>query len=176
MADPYIGEVRNFGFNYAPYRWAACNGTIIPIQQNTALFSLMGTSFGGNGTSNFALPNLAARAPGGQGNGAGLTPRDLGEAYGQQAVTLLVTEIPAHNHGGIQVWEGGSGTRTAEPTASSALSNSDFTNVYGTPTVQVAMSPYAISITGNGLPHENRQPALFTNFCIALDGVYPSFP
>ncbi|MDZ3832821.1 MAG: tail fiber protein [Sphingopyxis sp.] len=175
MADPYIGEVRIFGFNYAPYQWATCDGTLIPIQQNTALYSLMGTSFGGDGRTTFALPNLASRQPCGIGNGPGLTARTLGESFGVQQVTLTTTEIPPHNHGGIRVWEGGSAARTAGPTPSSALSGSDNAVGFGTPTNTVQMSPMAIGVGGGSSPHPNQQPVLAVNFSIALYGIFPSF-
>lgn len=176
MADPYIGEIRNFGFNYAPYQWASCNGATMLIQQNSALYALIGTQFGGDGRTNFMLPNLAARAPGGQGQGPGLTPRSTGEDFGAQQVSLVVDEIAPHNHGGIQVWEGGSGTRTPGPTPEAALSAADIAIVFANPSDTVIMSPMAIGVSGGAIPHENRQPALSTNFCIALSGVFPSFP
>lgn len=176
MADPYIGEVRIFGFNYAPYQWAACNGTLIPIQQNTALYSLIGTNFGGDGRTNFAIPNMASRQPCGQGSGPGLTPRTLGEAFGSQQVSLLQSEIPQHNHQGLPVWEGGSGSRTPGPTPTSALSGAEIATLFATPTDTILQSPMAIGVGGGSLPHNNQQPSLSVNFSISLSGVFPSFP
>jgi microcystin-dependent protein len=170
MADPFVGEIRIFGFNYAPYEWAACNGQMMPIQQNAALFSLIGTSFGGNGQSTFQLPNLSSRMLGGAGNGIGLTPRDLGETFGSTQVTLLTSEIPLHNHL-IPVYN--DGTRTAAPTSNSALSTSDANTMYGFGTPSIGMLP--TSTTGGSLPHENRQPFLAMTACLALSGVYPAF-
>lgn len=175
MADPYIGEVRIFGFNYAPYQWAACNGQLIPIQQNTALFSLLGTNFGGDGRTNFAIPNLASRAPCGQGSGPGLTPRTVGESFGAQQVSLLQSEIAPHNHQGLPIWEGGSGA-TPGPTPTSALSVSQNAQIFAVPTDTVAMSPMAIGVGGGSLPHNNQQPVLAVNYSISLAGVFPSFP
>lgn len=176
MADPYIGEVRMFGFNYAPYQWAACNGALAAVQQNSALFSLLGTKFGGNGSTNFGLPNLAARSACGSGQGLGLSSRALGEVFGSQNVSLTVNEIPPHNHQGLPIWEGGSGSRTAAPSSTAALSSADVAVVFVKPDNAVTMSPMAIGVGGGSLPHENQQPSLPINFCISLTGVYPSFP
>src|ERR1700758_2466732 len=98
MTSPYIGEIQIFGFNFAPYQWATCSGQLLPISQNTALFSLLGTNFGGNGQSNFQLPNYMGNAACGQGQGPGLTPRVVGDSFGSESVTLLQTEMPTHNH------------------------------------------------------------------------------
>lgn len=176
MADPYIGEVRMFGFNYAPYQWATCNGALMGVQQNTALFSLIGSAFGGDGRTTFGLPNMAARAPCGQGQGPGLTPRALGKSFGSQQVSLLVGDMPPHNHQALQVWEGGSGTRTPGPSSTSALSAANIAEIFGAPTDTVAMSPAAIGISGGSQPHDNQQPSLPVNFCISLAGIFPSFP
>lgn len=176
MTEPYLGEVRMFGFNYAPYNWAACNGALMSLTQNTTLFSLIGTSFGGDGRTNFALPNMASCAPCGVGQSPGLSARTLGESFGSQQVSLLVTEIAPHNHQGLPVWEGGSGTRTPQPSDTSAVSSADVAVVFATPTDSVTLSPMAIGFGGGSLPHDNQQPSLPVNFCIALNGVYPSFP
>jgi len=175
MSDPYLGEVKIFGFNYAPYQWAMCNGATLALQQNTALFSLIGVTYGGDGTRTFQLPNLAARMAGGQGQGPGLTDRDLGGPFGLAQVTLTTNELANHTHG-LSVYEGGSGTATAIPSASGALSVTSVNAVYGAGTLDVQLSPLSISATGANIPHENRQPMLGLNYCIALAGVFPSFP
>lgn len=176
MADPYTGEVRMFGFNYAPYQWAACNGALMAVQQNSALFSLLGTNFGGNGSTTYGLPNLAARAPCGTGQGLGLSSRSLGEIFGSQNVSLLTANLPPHNHQGLPIWEGGSGSRTPGPSATAALSSADVATVFVKPDNAVTMSPMVIGVGGGSLPHENQQPSLPVNFCISLTGVFPSFP
>lgn len=174
MTEPFIGEVQIFGFNYAPYQWALCNGATMAIQQNSALFALIGVNYGGNGTTNFQLPNLTARAPCNQGQGPGLTPRSIGGAFGAVSVGLTEAETPAHNHG-MNVFTGGSGTRSGTPVAGAALSNG--LQLYAAnPTLDTTFAPNMMFPAGNGVPHENRQPFLALNFCIALDGVFPSFP
>ena len=175
MSDPYIGEVKIFGFNYAPYQWAMCNGATLALRQNTALFSLIGITYGGNGTSTFQLPNLAGRAPGGQGQGPALTDRDLGSPFGLAQVTLTTGELAYHTHG-LSAYEGGSGAATAVPGSTGALSGANLNAVYGAGALDVMLSPLAISVGGGNVPHENRQPLLGLNPCIALAGVFPSFP
>ena len=170
MSNPFVAEIRIFPFNFAPKGWAMCNGQILPISQNTALFSLLGTTYGGNGTSNFALPNMQGNAPMQAGQGPGLSLRDLGEAGGEQAVTLLTTEIPAHSHIAVA----GGQADTAAPqnnTWGGALKGHG--NLYAPASSLTPMSTSALSIAGGGLPHNNLQPFLTLNFCIALQGVYP---
>jgi microcystin-dependent protein len=167
MADPFLGEIRIFGFNFAPYAWAACNGQTLPVSQNAALFALLG----GNGQTTFQLPNLSSRMLGGAGNGIGLTPRDVGETFGESQVALITSEIPLHNH---LILDYNTGTRTAAPTPNSALSTSDANTMYAVGTPTVGMLP--TSPTGSNLPHENRQPFLAMTACLALDGVFPAFP
>lgn len=174
MADPFVAEIRIFPFNFAPKGWAFCDGQILPLSQNTALFSLLGTSYGGNGQSNFALPNLQGRLTMSQGQGPGLSPRDLGETGGQDSVTLLATEMPAHTHqlmataattspspAGNSISQGVSATNTAVPEYRSS------------PTNTVAMAAQAVAAAGGSQPHNNLPPYLTMNFCIALQGVYP---
>jgi microcystin-dependent protein len=170
--DPFVAEIRIFAGNFAPKGWAFCDGQLLPISQNTALFSLLGTTYGGDGKSTFALPNLQGRAPLQQGQGPGLSLRDLGEIGGAQTVTLITTEIPAHSHsiqaasaGGVadpgnQVW--GSAVRGRPPVY--AASN---------PPSNVTMSPQALAITGSSFPHNNMPPYLGLTFIIALQGVFP---
>jgi microcystin-dependent protein len=175
MSDQYVGEIRMVGFNFAPSQWALCNGQLLSISQNTALFSLLGTYYGGNGTSTFALPNLQAAAPMNQGNGAGLTPRVLGEAGGAYAVTLQSTQMAAHNHGVNCIT--GSGTSGSPLGAVWAQDGSGRTGIsFYSPAVgsSPVMNPAALQITGNGHPHNNLQPFLAVYFVIALSGTYPT--
>jgi len=172
MADPFIAEVRIFPFNFAPTGWAFCNGQLLPISQNTALFSLLGTTYGGDGRTNFALPNLQGSVPMHPGQGPGLSQHDLGETGGVQTVTLLESEIPSHNHtvGAQNSPLGG----VAVPSAGTTLNRPASGNLFfaGSPT-QVAMQSDAIQASGGGQPHNNMQPYLTLNFCIALQGVFP---
>lgn len=173
MSSPFVAEIRIFGFNFAPKGWAFCNGQILPISQNTALFSLLGTTYGGDGKSNFGLPNFQGMAPLQQGQGAGLSLRDLGETGGEQTVTLLQSEMPAHSHTASATSSGGS---TQDPTGNvwaATVITRQGVNVYGT-TGGATMSPQALSIAGSSLPHNNMMPYLSLNFCIALQGVFPA--
>jgi microcystin-dependent protein len=172
MSDPYVGEIRTVGFNFAPYGWAMCSGQIIPIAQNTALFSLIGTLYGGNGTTTFALPNLNGSFAIGRGDGAGLTPRRVGDQGGLSSVTLSIAEIPAHTHEAAGVAAAGtSGSpdarRWAQPRFGRVAQNA-----YGT-TANTAMASDALGFAGGGEPHENMPPYLAMYFVIALSGVFP---
>jgi microcystin-dependent protein len=163
-----------FASNFAPHGWAACNGQILPISQNTALFSLMGTFYGGNGTSNFALPDMQGNAPMHRGQGAGLSERVIGEIGGEQSVTLLQTEMPNHTHS-VQV-------STDTDHLASPVNNSwgsgqrGMSNVYApsSPGNNVQMNPFATSVAGGSLPHNNMPPYLVVMFIIALVGVFPA--
>ena len=171
MADPFVAEIRIFPFNFAPKGWARCDGQLLPISQNTALFSLLGTTYGGDGKSNFALPDLQGRAPMHPGQGPGLSQHDLGETGGTETATLLQTEIPAHNHlvGAQNTPLGG----VATP-AGNTLNRPASGNLYNVASpAPVAMSPEELAPAGGDLPHDNMQPYLTLNFCIALQGVYP---
>ena len=172
MSSPFVAEIRIFPFNFAPKGWAFCDGQLLPISQNTALFSLLGTTYGGDGKSTFALPNLQGCTPMQQGQGPGLSLRDLGETAGEQSVTLLQTEMPSHSHGVLA----SSGGDSASPANSSwASGQKGFGNVYTTfnaPT-NVQMNPFATSIAGGSQPHNNMMPYLALNFCIALQGIFP---
>ena len=171
MADPFVAEIRIFPFNFAPRGWAWCDGQIMPISQNTALFSLLGTTYGGDGKSTFALPDLQGRAPMHPGQGNGLSLRDLGETGGSETVTLLQTEIPAHAHPMSASNQPG---EDAAP-ASEALGRSVGASLYQTNTSAnvVQYAPQAVSPVGNDLPHNNMQPYLTMYFNIALQGVFP---
>ncbi|MBZ9922439.1 tail fiber protein [Mesorhizobium sp. BR1-1-7] len=172
MADPFVAEIRIFPFNFAPKGWAWCDGQLLPLSQNTALFSLLGTTYGGNGTSNFALPDLQGSAPMHPGQGPGLSLHDLGETGGSETVSLLESEIPMHNHTMRATVENGTqGTLTPGITLATSIGGAVFqkaTNVN-----LVAMSPNALAPAGGDQPHNNLQPYLTCNFCIALQGVFP---
>lgn len=169
MADPFVAEIRIYPFNFAPTGWAFCDGQILPISQNTALFSLLGTMYGGNGKSTFALPNLQGSAPMHQGQGPGLSQRFIGEQSGVENVTLIQTEIPAHNH---NVMAANFPADANSPT-NNAFSRSTNASVYGVGGTPVTMSPNSIAPTGGDQPHNNMQPYLTLNFCIAMQGVFP---
>ena len=171
MADPFVAEIRIFGFNFAPKGWAMCNGQLIPISQNTALFSLLGTIYGGNGYSNFALPNLSGRTSLHFGRGPGLSDRDQGETGGQETVNLLPSETPSHTH---QLWASASENNTGNP-ENNAWGVSELGDSYRD-AGSGSMGANALAITGGGMPHNNMQPYLTLNFCIALQGVYPPRP
>jgi microcystin-dependent protein len=171
VADPFVAEIRIFPFNFAPKGWAWCDGQILPLSQNTALFSLLGTTYGGNGKNNFALPDLQGRAPMHPGQGPGLSLHDLGETGGTESVTLLESEIPAHNHliGAQNTPLGG----VATP-AGNTLNRPASGNLYSVASpAPVAMSPEELAPAGGDQPHNNMQPYLTLNFCIALQGVFP---
>ena len=172
MADPFVAEIRIFPFNFAPKGWAWCDGQLLPLSQNTALFSLLGTTYGGNGKNNFALPDLQGRAPMHPGQGPGLSLRDLGESDGSETVTLLESEIPSHSHilraasdpGELPSPSGRSLSRSAEGSVYQSNSSSNLTN----------MAAHSLVPAGGDLPHNNMQPYLTFYFCIALQGVFPA--
>jgi microcystin-dependent protein len=173
MSDQYVGEIRAFGFNFAPYGWAWCNGQLLSIQQYTALFSLLGTYFGGNGTSNFQLPNLQGTVPMHWGNGSGLSPYVLGETVGSTTMTLSQGQMWAHSHA-IQVAEAQSAIQsTAIPSSSAWLGLSDPAKSYVAGNQNATMSANSIGFAGASQPHINQQPYLTLNYCIALTGAYP---
>jgi microcystin-dependent protein len=178
MADPFVAEIRMFPFNFAPRGWAWCDGQIMPLSQNTALFALLGTTYGGNGKSTFALPDLMGRAAMHPGQGPGLSLHDLGETGGSDTVTLLESEIPAHAH---TVEAAGVTGSQASPTgatwAATGARLRPGTPIYapGGPG-NTSMSPMATSPTGGDQPHNNMMPYLTFYFCIALQGVFPPRP
>ncbi len=171
MADPFVAEIRIFPFNFAPRGWAFCDGQLLPISQNTALFSLLGTTYGGDGRSNFALPDLQGRAPMHPGQGPGLSLHDLGETGGSDTVTLVQSEMPAHAH----TLSGSSQPGEDATPGSEALARSVGASLYQTTTNAniVQLGPSALSPAGGSLPHNNLQPYLTLSFCIALQGVFP---
>ena len=169
MADPFVAEIRIFPFNFAPKGWAWCDGQLLPLSQNTALFSLLGTTYGGNGKSNFALPDLQGRAPMHPGQGPGLSLHDLGETGGSETVTLLESEIPAHGHAlGASEADGVERIPTAQ-----RLATGIGVSGYAPAGPLVAMNPSALAPAGGDQPHNNLMPYLTFYFCIALQGVFP---
>lgn len=163
MSTQFLSEIRVMSFSYAPKGWAFCNGQLLPINQNQALFSLLGTTYGGDGRVNFALPNLQIRTPMHMGNG-----HTLGELGGEQAHTLSISEIPAHTH----TWGATNTTANAPNPTSNLLGAAAEYNASGTNLV--AMYPGVLSSVGGSQPHPNMQPYLTLNFCIALQGIFPS--
>jgi microcystin-dependent protein len=175
--DPFVAEIRIFPFNFAPKGWAWCDGQILPLSQNTALFSLLGTTYGGDGKSTFALPDMQGNAPMHPGQGPGLSLHDLGETAGTDTVSLLESEIPSHSHGLMS--QAAQANRTSPATDAIARTQAD----------QQGKGPYApagatsaqlnaqaVTPAGGDQPHNNMQPYLTLNFCIALQGVFPSRP
>ena len=171
MADPFVAEIRIFPFNFAPRGWAWCDGQLLPLSQNTALFSLLGTVYGGNGKSNFALPDLQGRAPMHPGQGPGLSLHDLGETGGSETVTLLESEMPAHTH----ALRGNNTLGDTPIPAGHTLARFGTLNVYQQTTNAnlVAMAPEALPPAGGDQPHNNLMPYLTFYFNIALQGVFP---
>ena len=179
MDSPYLGEIRSIAFGYAPKGWALCNGQLLPVNQNQALFSLLGTTYGGNGTTTFALPNLQGRVPVGTGQGTNLSNYPLGAALGNESVTLLQTQIPQHTHPVVGTLTPGNSPQDTTPAGNYPASGG--LNAFNPGPKNVAMLPAnSISgmtgMTGGNQTHENRQPYLATNFVIALQGIYPSRP
>jgi len=174
MADPFVAEIRIFPFTFPPKGWAFCNGQLLPISQNTALFSLLGTTYGGDGKSTFALPDLQGSAAMHPGQGSGLSLRDLGEIGGAESITLLVTEMPFHTHTLKASIEPGD-NRLPSPTVAISVSTGAFAYQGGSPALE-PMAPQALPPAGGSLPHNNMQPYLTLNFNIALQGVFPPRP
>ncbi len=171
MSSPFVAEIRMFAGNFAPTGWAECNGQLLPISQNTALFSLLGTFYGGDGTSTFALPNLQGSTAIEQGPGAGLSERFLGESGGSETVTLLQSEMPFHNHvvqGNFNLGD------LFTPSPTTALANSDPGSAYSSASANLQlMNPQATTPACSSVPHNNKQPYLTVLFWIAMQGVFP---
>lgn len=176
MAEAFIGEIRIFAGNFPPKDWAFCNGQLMSIQQNTALFSILGVQYGGDGKTTFALPNLMGIAPIGQGTGPGLTRRNIGAKVGTETVTLLTSQMPAHSHAPVAILNPGTSgdpngrlwsesLATGRPPKQQPLYNVD---------VNIEMSPQALGTTGGSQPHNNMQPFLVLNYIICLYGEFPS--
>jgi microcystin-dependent protein len=172
MSSPFVAEIKMWGGNFAPVGYALCNGQLLPISQNTALFSLIGTFYGGDGRSTFALPNLQDSTPLGQGQGPGLSLYDLGQQSGTPFVTLLTAEMPLHNH-----TFGGTNTAGDQPVAAPdrQLAKSSPGNAYQTATSSnlTQFNPNMLSVGGGSLPHNNMMPFLVLTFIIALQGIFP---
>jgi microcystin-dependent protein len=171
--DPFVAEIRIFGFNFAPKGWATCDGQVMPISQNTALFALLGTTYGGDGKTTFALPALGRSAPMHAGQGQGLSDRIVGEVGGSETITLLVSEIPSHNHALKASPDPGDNTVPGQTTS---LAGSIGGNIYGNSSSGKTMAPEVLTPLVAGAPHNNMQPYLALNFCIALQGVFPPRP
>jgi microcystin-dependent protein len=170
MADPFVAEIRIFPFNFAPRGWAWCDGQLLPLSQNTALFSLLGTTYGGNGKSNFALPNMQGNAPMHPGQGPGLSLHDLGEMSGAETVTLLESEMPNHTH----VLRANNTLAEAATPAGNSIARVTFNSYQTNVSANLApMAPQMLPIAGGSLPHNNMQPYLTFYFNIALQGVFP---
>jgi microcystin-dependent protein len=171
MSEPFLAEIRLFAGSFAPRGWALCNGQLMSIQQNTALFSILGTTYGGNGQTNFCVPNFQGRAPMHQGAGPGLTPRTLGDADGATTVRLLDGQLAAHNHVARADDNGGFSVGSVADADWGSLDLG--TNPAYGPTPDTAMSPVALLPTGGSEAHNNMQPYVGLNFIIALEGVFP---
>jgi microcystin-dependent protein len=167
MSDPYLGQIQSFGFNFAPRGWALCNGQVMNIATNTALFSLLGTMYGGNGQTTFALPDLRGRTSLHFGQGKGLSDYVIGEVGGSESITLITANLPAHNH----TLNASSGAKLNNQPKANHLGGA---NIYNAATIDSALAPDTIGLTGGGQPHENRQPFLVINWCIAMEGIFPS--
>lgn len=175
MAEPFIGQIILAGFNFAPRGYATCDGQLMSIAQNTALFSLLGTNFGGDGRVTFGLPDLRGKVAIHQGQGPGLTNRTMGENSGQERVTLISSEMPMHNH----LVNANAAATTASPVggfpaAPFVDATGDAVNGYAATSSGAVLSPAAIGLAGGNQPHENMQPYLTVNYCIALTGIFPS--
>jgi len=177
MSDPFLGEIRMTGFNFAPVGWALCNGQTLSISQNTALFALLGTTYGGNGTSTFNLPDLQGRVPIHWGSGAGLSTYVIGENGGTENVTLLSNQMPIHNH--LVNVNNQNGPNSDPTNGILAVGNTGgrtpaATYDYTTSAATGTLAPSAVSQAGGNVPHPNLQPFLTVNFIIALAGIFPS--
>lgn len=178
MSSPFIGEIQLLPYNFFPRGFAFCNGALIPIAQNTALFSLLGTTYGGNGTTTYRLPNLSSRAACQAGQGPGLSIRDLGETFGVSDVTLSSNEIPMHNHGVNAFSQTAAGSGSGSPGNGfglSFLATSTTSKTFINTPLNTQFAPNMIAPSqGGGVPHQNEQPYLGLHFCIALQGVFPA--
>ena len=176
MAEPFVGETRIFAGNYVPEGWKACDGSLLSISENELLYAVIGTTYGGNGQSNFAVPNLNNRIPVGQGAGPGLTLRTIGQQFGQEAVTLTTAQLPMHQHA-LRASSAPATQVTPGPDLALATTPVDFycaEQTQGNPTTVNPMGPYVLSTSGAAQPHENRMPTMTLQYMIALNGLYPS--
>jgi microcystin-dependent protein len=181
MSDQFVAEMRIFPFNFPPKGWAFCDGQLLPLSQNTALFSLLGTTYGGDGKSTFALPDMQGNAPMQPGQGQGLSLRDLGEMSGTDFVTLLQSEMPMHNHApqvstDLATQVSPVGNVVGKSVYDDGQGNTGQVSTFSSQTPETALSFQALAIAGGSLPHNNMQPYLTLNFCIALQGIFPARP
>ncbi|MCO6457618.1 MAG: phage tail protein [Pirellulaceae bacterium] len=170
MATPYLAEIRAFGFNFPPRGWALCDGQLLPINQNQALFSLLGTTYGGDGRTTFALPDLRGRTAVKFGQGPGLAAYQLGSGGGQETVAVSLAQLPAHSHG----LQASSAAASQEAPSNTRVLGKVEEDIYGAGAANQPLGASAVGSTGGGQAHENMQPFLVLNFCIALQGVFPS--
>jgi microcystin-dependent protein len=169
--EPFLGQIKVFGFNFNPRGHALCNGQLLSISQNTALFSLLGTTYGGNGQTTFGLPNLQGRIPVNQGQGPGLPPFIMGEMAGEENHTLITSEMPAHNHTAVANNNAADQTYPSGMVWANVGSGAGFSNVAGNGNIMAAQS---LANAGGGQPHNNMSPYLVVNYSIALSGIFPS--
>jgi len=172
MSDPYLGEVRLFAGNFAPVGWNKCDGTLLPIAQNDALFNLIGTTYGGDGVNTFAVPDLSGRIPVGQGTGRGLTPRTIGQQYGTESVTLTLQQVPTHNH----IFSVTTGAATSASAANNLFAGVGDDKLYITAPASPAFKALAsscVSAVGGGQPHNNIMQSVGMIYIICLEGIYP---
>lgn len=175
MTEPYLGEIRCFGFHFAPRGYAFCNGQLLSIAQNTALYAVIGTIYGGDGQTTFAVPNLQGQIPMHWGNSPSAGNTSIGEVQGTTSVTLTSNQMPQHNHQIVSASAQSTQERSASPTTASFIANSKGGLIFQNPPVTATspFSPRAISINGGSLAHDNMQPYLTLNFCIAVEGIFP---
>jgi microcystin-dependent protein len=184
MSQPYVGQIEAFPYGFAPRGWQTCQGQLLPINQYQALFSLLGTTYGGNGIQTFALPDLRGRVAMGQGNGGGLTPRVIGETIGEENHTILITETPLHNHSLMTAANSNTANNTDTPSGTVVLGSATGTGAGGAFTVSpyaatppnpsVPLNAAAVGTNNGGQPHSNMMPYLCLEFCIAVNGIFPS--
>ncbi len=175
MSTPFIGQIMLFAGNFAPRGWALCNGQLLSISQNTALFSILGTTYGGDGVNNFALPDLRGRAPIGFGQGTGLSNYDLGQVTGTESVTLNTAQMPSHGHNlGAQNSPGTTNSPTGGFLAQGVEARTAVNNYTASTTSPATLNQASVQPTGGSQPHTNIQPVLAMNYIIAIEGVYPS--
>jgi microcystin-dependent protein len=170
MAEPFVGEIRMFAGNFAPVGWEFCNGQLLPISENIALFTLVGTTYGGDGQTTFALPDLRGRVPMQQGTGPGLSTRVIGTSLGTESVSLTAAQMPTHSH----TVNASSGAASQTSPQGAVVARSAIDRLYASPPATTNMTATAVGFTGGSQPHENRQPYLGINFIIAIFGIFPS--
>lgn len=181
MSQPFVGEVRGFGFNFAPRGWMICSGQVLPIAQYSPLFAIIGTQYGGNGQTTFALPNLCGRVVLSQGQGPGLSNYVVGEQTGTENYTLLITEMPSHSHAPFTKTQATTANKHLTPVAGDYLTRfnpavNQIGSTWNTPPLEnmVTLNPSFVGVAGGSLPHENRQPYLPILYCIAIAGIFPA--